>query len=63
MDIVVLILAFAASLVPSIALFFWLRNLQNDEVFKPLCNKALGYGALCVLPVFVCSTVFAILFK
>ena len=60
MDIVVLILAFAASLVPSIALFFWLRNLQHDEAFKPLCNKALGYGALCVLPVFVCSTVFAI---
>ena len=44
--------AFIVSLIPSFALFFWMRAFKDDPTYRANCNKALKYG--------LCST-FAVL--
>lgn len=56
-----LIIAFIASLVPSLIIFFFLRKLKDDEEYKKNCGKALGRGLLSVFPVFLGSAVFALI--
>lgn len=54
----VFLLACVVSFVPFAALFLWLRNRRKEDIaYKTLCNKALGRGALCVLPVLLFSGV------
>lgn len=56
---VLLVVAFLASLVPAVGLFLWLRSYQDDE-FKGICNKGLIQGFLSVLPVVACSAILAL---
>ncbi|MDO4405437.1 MAG: PrsW family glutamic-type intramembrane protease [Atopobiaceae bacterium] len=58
---ILLVLAFAASLVPSLGLFFWLRKLEGDVEFEDICNKAMVQGLISILPVLGCSLVFQII--
>lgn len=58
---VLLVVAFLASLLPAIGLFLWLRGYEEDEEFKGICNKGLIQGVLTVLPAVGCSFVFAII--
>ena len=54
----VFLLACVVSFVPFAALYLWLRNRRKGDIaYKTLCNKALGRGALCVLPVMLFSGV------
>ena len=55
------IVGFVVSLIPNLALFFWLRSLEGDEGFKGICNKALTQGMFCTLPVLGCSLVLFLL--
>lgn len=49
---VVLIVSF----IPYGALFLWLRTRHKDDpAYRKLCSKALGYGALSVLPAILLS--------
>lgn len=58
---VLLVVAFVASLLPAIGLFLWLRGFEEDEEFKGICNKGLIQGMLTVFPVVGCSLVFALI--
>ena len=52
----VFILACIAGFIPSIALFYWFRDLKKeDQVFHKLCNQAMMKGLLSVLPVILIS--------
>ncbi|MBR1796982.1 MAG: PrsW family intramembrane metalloprotease [Clostridiales bacterium] len=46
---ILVILALIISLIPSIALFLWMRNkvYMDNEVFRTLCNRSLKSGAIC----------------
>jgi len=44
LDMIVLVGAFLVSLIPSFAIFFWVRSLKRDASYKSNCNKALLYG-------------------
>lgn len=57
---VMLVVAFLASLVPSIGIFLWLRGIEGDEEFAGICNRGILQGALAVVPVLGCSLVFAL---
>lgn len=55
--------AFAASLIPSVALYLWLKKQNKAELEYPgTCRKALIYGFLSALPVLLLGTV-AVLFE
>lgn len=55
---VALVLGLVACLVPSLALFFWLRSRKSDDgEYRALCSKALKYGMLSSLPVLVLDLV------
>ncbi len=59
MDIVI---AFACCLVPSLALFFWVKSLQKDKPgYAGTCKKALLNGFLATVPVVVICLVLSIL--
>ena len=58
---ILLAVAFIASLLPSIGLFLWLRGIEGDIEFKGICNRALLQGVLTVLPVIGCSFLFAVI--
>ena len=58
---VVLILAFLASLLPSLALYFWMKRFKNDEAYRKNCRDAMIKGLLCVFPVLGLSALFALL--
>lgn len=53
----VMILAFLAGSVPSLIVFFWLRNALNKQnaVYKKNCDRMLVSGLLTVLPVMFLS--------
>lgn len=52
------VIACIASFIPYAALFLWLRGCRGDApAYKKLCGRALGCGALCVLPVILFSGV------
>lgn len=58
----ILALAFVASLIPSVALYLWLKKQNVAELEYPgTCRKALIYGFLSVIPVLLLGTV-AVLF-
>ncbi|MBQ9007287.1 MAG: PrsW family intramembrane metalloprotease [Atopobiaceae bacterium] len=57
---VLLVVAFIASLLPSIGLFLWLRSIEGDEEFKGICSKGLIQGFLTIFPVVACSMAFAL---
>ena len=58
------IIACIVSFIPYTALFLWLRNIhKEDAAYRTLCNKTLGYGALCVLPVVLFSGVSYVLLR
>ena len=60
----ILIIAFIVSLIPSIALYLWLKNkMKDDEAYKQNCKKALIAGLTDVVPVFLLSSMFAIVFR
>ncbi len=51
-----LLLISFACMVPSIILFFWMRNrINQDSMNRQLYNKALLRGILCVFPVLLAS--------
>ena len=53
---VVFLLAFVVSFVPSVSLFLWLRNRQKEEdAYKKLCSRTLWRGAACILPIILLS--------
>lgn len=53
---VVLILLFAASMIPCVAMFIWLKNLKGmQEAYPEACKKAILSGFLCVFPVMLGS--------
>ena len=54
---IVIILAFLAGCVPSLIIFFWLRNSLNkqDPLYKKNCNRMLVSGLLTVFPVMLLS--------
>ena len=57
----ILVLGFLVSLIPSIALFFVLRNIKKeDEEYKKICNTSFIKGVLSVFPVILLSAAFAI---
>lgn len=58
----ILVIAFLASLIPSLALFFCLRNIKKeDSEYKKICNKAFLYGLLSVFPILLVSGIFALI--
>ena len=53
-----LILVAIVSLLPSLLVFFWMRNKSNLEARdKGVCDKAFRYGLFCVVPIFFLSGV------
>ena len=58
---VILILVFAASLVPSIVLYFWLKGLRREEAYQASCKSAMKKGLLCVFLVIALSASFALI--
>ncbi len=53
---ILFLLACAASFVPSVSLFLWLRNRQKKEdAYRRLCGQTLCRGFSCVLPVLLLS--------
>lgn len=47
-----LIGAFVISLVPSVALYLWLRGIKgDDQEYRAACRRALVLGFLCVIPI------------
>ena len=58
---VLLVVAFLASLLPAIGLFLWLRGYEEDDEFKGICNRGLIQGILTIFPVVGCSFVFALI--
>lgn len=54
----VLVGAFLVSLIPSLAIFFWMRTFKDDETYRSNCNKALQYGLCSILPTMLFSFVF-----
>lgn len=58
---IILVLAFIVSLIPSFGIFFWLRNREEDPVYRENCKQAIKKGALSVFPVLLCSMVLAII--
>lgn len=58
---VLLVVAFIASLLPAIGLFLWLRGYEEDAEFKGICNRGLLQGVLTIFPVVGCSLVFALI--
>lgn len=61
----VLILALLAGCVPSLIVFFWLRNYLNKEntLYKKNCDRMLVSGFLTTFPVVLLSGCTAILFN
>ena len=58
----VVLIAFACCLAPSLALFFWVRKLQKDKPgYMDTCRKALLNGFLAAVPVVVICLVLSIL--
>lgn len=52
----VMIGLFAASMIPCVVLFLWLKNQKGmQEGYPAACKKALLYGFLCVFPVMLVS--------
>ena len=47
-----LLVAFAASLIPSVALYLWLRGIKGDDQgYRAACRRAVVLGFLCVFPI------------
>ena len=45
--VVILILAFALSLLPPLLIFFWLKKIKKEDLeYQKVCNKAFWRGAL-----------------
>lgn len=60
----VVILAFAVSLIPSIAIFLWFRKRGVSRAgYQSACTKALLYGFLSIIPVLAFSAAFVLLGK
>ena len=50
------IVVWIVSFIPYFALLMWLRTRHKDDsAYRKLCSKALGYGALSVLPAILLS--------
>ena len=61
---VIYILACAASFIPSLALYFWLRNsIKNDKAYQKLCGNALIKGILCAFLIVLISGICYILLR
>ena len=62
MDVLLFILSFIVSLVPSILIVIWMyKRKKQDPLYKKSCTTAVKLGLLCVLPILVLSGTFAIL--
>ena len=58
----VILIAFACCLAPSLALFFWVKSLQKDKPgYEDTCKKSLLNGFLASVPVVVVCLVLAII--
>lgn len=55
MDILILIISFLLGLLPSIALYKWLRKKNKDEKYKVICKNAFVRGILAVFPIMLTS--------
>lgn len=59
---IVLVLIFILSLVPSVLIYLWLKNLRKDDAdYTASCKKALLYGFLAALPVTLISMLLDVL--
>lgn len=58
---IILVLAFLASLIPSLGIYFWLKKRNSDPTYQTNCKNALFKGFLCVFPVLLCSCCFSII--
>ena len=55
------ILFFVISLVPALALYFWMRSLKKeDEAYRKLCRSALFAGFTDAVPIVLASAFFAL---
>ena len=62
MGIVVLVVVFLISLIPSLLIFRWLKRRHGDlEAYKKASNNAFLRGFVCVLPIIGVSLVFNII--
>jgi RsiW-degrading membrane proteinase PrsW (M82 family) len=58
------LLACAVSLIPFIAIFFWLRGLKKeDSVYQKICSSAFIQGIISVLPIILVSAAFQIILR
>lgn len=56
-----LVIAFAASLIPSVALYLWLRGIKGDDQgYRAACRRALILGFLAVIPIVGFGIVFTV---
>lgn len=55
MDILIYLVLFFVSLLPSILLYKWLKKQSEDEKYKIICKNALIKGILSVFPVLLSS--------
>ena len=60
---IVVILALAGGCIPSLIVFFWLRGYLHiqEEFYKKNCTRMLTAGLLTIFPVFLLSTIIAVL--
>ncbi|MBE7009736.1 MAG: PrsW family intramembrane metalloprotease [Ruminococcaceae bacterium] len=52
----IMILGYLLSIIPALALFFWLRARRKDDAaYRKLCDQAMLWGLLCTLGIIVLS--------
>ena len=57
----ILVIGFIVSLIPSVALYMWFKGLHQDGEYKENCKKTFLSGLFAVIPVVALSAAFAIL--
>ena len=59
----VIILGYLLSVIPTVALFLWLRNSlrKDDAAYRKLCGETLRRGVLCTFPIIAGSGILSLL--
>lgn len=58
----IILLAFIACCIPSVAIYLWLKNrMVDDQGYRDTCRKSLIYGLICAFPVILASALLSIL--
>ncbi|MDO5133081.1 MAG: PrsW family glutamic-type intramembrane protease [Eubacteriales bacterium] len=58
---IILLLGFIVSLLPSIALYLWFKGFKSDQLYKDNCKSTFIAGVIAVFPILALSALFALI--